>query len=295
MNEIVRLALEEDIGPGDVTTESCVPADRQARGRFLAREPLIVAGLELLPDFYEPLGRPLPDGRGSVSGVLPTRNRERERAGGPELKLLKHNGDACNDGDVIAEVAGPARLLLTRERVALNFLQRLSGVATLARQFADAVAGTSCKVLDTRKTTPGLRDLEKAAAAAGGVTNHRRGLYDAILIKNNHIAAAGGVRAAIEQARAASKLEIEIEVRTRAELREALECGASHLLLDNLTPAEAADWIREIAGRARVELSGGITLQTVRAYAETGADYVSSGAITHSARAMDISFRLELL
>lgn len=265
MNEIVRLALEEDIGTGDVTTESCVPADRQARGRFLVREPLILAGTEVLEQLY--------DG----------------------LTLHKHDGDPCVDGDIIAEVTGPARPLLTRERVALNFLQRLSGVATLARKFADAVAGTNCKVLDTRKTTPGLRAFEKAAAAAGGVTNHRKGLYDAILIKNNHISAAGGVRAAIEQTRAASSLPIEIEVRTRAELQEALEHGAKHLLLDNLTPAEAAEWVREIAGRAKVELSGGITLHTVRTYAETGADYVSSGAITHSARAMDISFRLELL
>jgi nicotinate-nucleotide pyrophosphorylase (carboxylating) len=149
-------------------------------------------------------------------------------------------------------------------------------------------------VLDTRKTTPGLRQLEKAAAAAGGVVNHRMGLYDAILIKNNHIGAAGGVRAAIERARGGG-LPIEIEVRTRAELREALDSGAAHLLLDNLTPAEAADWIDEIAGRAKVELSGGITLENVRAYAETGADFVSSGAITHSARAVDISFRLDLL
>jgi nicotinate-nucleotide pyrophosphorylase (carboxylating) len=148
-------------------------------------------------------------------------------------------------------------------------------------------------VLDTRKTTPGLRALEKAAAAAGGVTNHRMGLYDAVLIKNNHIAAAGGVRAAIERARA-SGLPLEIEVRTHDELEEALDAGAAHLLLDNLTPAEAAAWVREIAGRARVELSGGITLATVRSYAETGADFVSAGAITHSARAMDISFRLEL-
>ena len=155
------------------------------------------------------------------------------------------------------------------------------------------MAGTGCRVLDTRKTTPGLRVLEKAAAAAGGVTNHRMGLYDAVLIKNNHIAAAGGVRDAIERARA-SGLPIEIEVRTREELREALDAGAAHLLLDNLTPAEAAEWIREIAGRAKVELSGGITLDNVRAYAETGADFVSSGAITHSARAVDISFRLEL-
>jgi nicotinate-nucleotide pyrophosphorylase (carboxylating) len=265
MLEIVRLALAEDVGAGDVTTEACVPADRRARGRFLAREPLVLAGTEVLTQLYD------------------------------DLELRKHDGEACADGDVIAEVTGPARLLLTRERVALNFLQRLSGVATLARRFANAVAGTGCRVLDTRKTTPGMRALEKAAAAAGGVTNHRMGLYDAILIKNNHISAAGGVRPAIEQARAASKLPIEIEVRTRAELREALECGAVHLLLDNLTPSEAADWIREIAGRAKTELSGGITLETARAYAEGGADYVSAGAITHSARAMDISFRLELL
>jgi nicotinate-nucleotide pyrophosphorylase (carboxylating) len=190
-------------------------------------------------------------------------------------------------------VQATARLLLERERVALNFLQRLSGVATAARCFADAVAGTGCRVLDTRKTTPGLRAFEKQAAAAGGVTNHRMGLYDAILIKNNHIAAAGGVRNAIERARA-SGMPIEIEVRTLAELGEALDAGAAHLLLDNLTPQEATRWVREIAGRARVELSGGITLENVRAYAETGADFVSSGAITHSARAVDISFRLEL-
>lgn len=265
MNEIVRLALEEDVGSGDVTTNACVRADRQARGRFLAREPLVLAGTEILKQLYG------------------------------NLTLHKHDGDACAGLEAIAEVAGPARELLTYERTALNFLQRLSGVATVARRFAEAVAGTHCKVLDTRKTTPGFRALEKAAAQAGGVTNHRMGLYDAILIKNNHIAAAGGVRAAIEQTRAASPLPIEIEVRTRQELREALDCGAAHLLLDNLTPAEARDWLREIGGRAKVELSGGITLETVRAYAETGADYVSSGAITHSARAMDISFRLELV
>jgi nicotinate-nucleotide pyrophosphorylase (carboxylating) len=264
MTEILRLALEEDIGSGDVTTSACVPADRRARGRFLAREALVLAGTEILTQLYD------------------------------DITLRRNDGDTCEDGDVFAEVAGPARILLTYERTALNFLQRLSGVATVARQYAEAVAGTKCKVLDTRKTTPGMRSLEKAAAAAGGVTNHRMGLYDAILIKNNHIAAAGGVRAAIEQTRAASPLPIEIEVRTRSELREALDAGAAHLLLDNLTPAEAADWIREIAGRAKVELSGGITLDTVRAYAEAGADYVSSGAITHSARAMDISFRLEL-
>ena len=264
MNPIVRIALDEDIGSGDVTTHACVPESQQAHGRFLAREPLVVAGLAILSDLYE------------------------------HLTLHKHDGDCCAAGDVLAEVRGPARLLLERERVALNFLQRLSGVATLGRQFVEAVAGTGCRVLDTRKTTPGLRALEKAAAAAGGVVNHRMGLYDAVLIKNNHIAAAGGVRPAMERARR-SGLAIEIEVRTREELREALDCGAAHLLLDNLTAAEAAEWVRVIGGRAKVELSGGIGIENVRSYAESGADFVSCGAITHSARAVDISFRLELV
>ena len=263
IEDVVRRALEEDIGAGDVTSEACIAESQAAAGRFIAREGLVIAGLELLPLMYD----------------------------APDIR--KRNGDRCEEGEVIATVRGSARHLLSRERTALNFLQHLSGIATVARQFAEAVAGTGCRVLDTRKTTPGLRVLEKAAAAAGGVTNHRMGLYDAILIKNNHITAAGGVRNALERARTKS-VPIEIEVRTREELREALNAGAPHLLLDNLTPAEAADWVREVAGRARVELSGGITLETVRAYAETGADFVSSGAITHSARAMDISFRLEL-
>jgi len=270
MNPIVRLALEEDIGTGDVTSRACVPEERMARGRFLARELLVLAGTDVLREIY--------DARGGVQ----------------QLWLSKHEGDLCLDGETIATVEGRARTLLECERVALNFLQRLSGVATAAGRFADAVRGTGCRVLDTRKTTPGLRALEKQAAACGGVTNHRMGLFDAILIKNNHIAAAGGVTQAVESARAA-KLPIEIEVRTRAELWEALAAGAGHLLLDNLTPEEAAEWVREIAGRATVELSGGITLENVRAYAETGADFVSAGAITHSARAMDISFRLELV
>ncbi|MGO9262563.1 MAG: carboxylating nicotinate-nucleotide diphosphorylase [Bryobacteraceae bacterium] len=268
MTPIVRLALEEDIGPGDITTRACIPEAQLARGHFLAREPLVVAGLSLLDEIYD-----------------------------QPVEKLKRDGDQCAEGDILARISGPARLLLERERVALNFLQRLSGVATLARQFADAVAGTGCRVLDTRKTTPGMRALEKAAAAAGGVTNHRMGLYDAVLIKNNHIAAAGSVRNAIERARSSGLpigIPIEVEVRSPAELAEALEAGADHLLLDNLTPAEAAEWVRRIAGRATVELSGGITLANIRAYAEAGAAFVSSGAITHSARAMDISFRLEL-
>jgi nicotinate-nucleotide pyrophosphorylase (carboxylating) len=240
-----------------------------ASGRFLAKERQVIAGIELLPLIYGE--------RGTLEELLP----------------LKTSGQVVETGETLALVRGHARTLLECERVALNFLQRLSGVATLARQFADRVAGTGCQVLDTRKTTPGLRRLEKMAAAAGGITNHRLGLFDAVLIKNNHIAAAGGVRNAIERVRA-SGLEIEVEVRTRAELEEALAAGATHVLLDNLSPGEAAAEVRWIAGRAKVELSGGIDLENVRAYAETGADFVSSGAITHSARATDISFRLEL-
>jgi nicotinate-nucleotide pyrophosphorylase (carboxylating) len=270
MNEVVRLALKEDIGSGDVTTRACVPVAQTARGRFLAREAMVTAGMDLLREIY--------DVRGGVD----------------ELTIIKRDGDRANDGDILATVAGRAQTLLECERVALNFLQRLSGVATVARSFADAVAGTGCRVLDTRKTTPGMRALEKKAVAAGGVTNHRMGLYDAILIKNNHIEAAGGVQQAMERARAAG-LPIEIEVRTKAELREALGAGAEHLLLDNLTPGEAAEWVREVGGRARVELSGGITLNNVAEYARAGANFVSSGAITHSARAVDISFRLELV
>jgi nicotinate-nucleotide pyrophosphorylase (carboxylating) len=262
--DVVRRALEEDIGPGDVTSESCVPADRAATGEFIAREPQVIAGVELLPLIYN------------------------------QCTVRKQSGDRAIAGEVIAEVRGSARALLSCERVALNFLQRLGGVATLAAQYVERVAGTGCRVLDTRKTTPGLRRLEKMAAAAGGVTNHRMGLYDAILIKNNHIAAAGGVCAAMEAARAASKLPIEIEVRTREELAEALDAGATHILLDNFAPPEAAALVRLIAGRAKVEISGGITLENVRDYAQTGANFVSAGAITHSAPAVDISFRLNL-
>jgi nicotinate-nucleotide pyrophosphorylase (carboxylating) len=267
--EIVRLALDEDIGTGDITTQACVPDSLNARGRFLARERLVLAGPSLLPVIY---------------GL---------RGGVHELKIFKHSGDRCEDGEIVAEVFGSARTLLECERVALNFMQRLSGVATTARLFAERVMGTRCRVLDTRKTMPGLRVLEKLATEAGGITNHRMGLYDAILVKNNHIAAAGGMSNAIARVRPLG-IPVTVEARTRLEMRDALEAGAERLLLDNLEPAEAAEWIREINGRATVELSGGITIENVRAYAEAGADYVSSGAITHSSRAMDISFRLDL-
>lgn len=270
IREAVRRALEEDIGPGDITTRLTVDECRMASGRFVARQEMVVAGVELLPLIYE------------------------MRGGVDSLTLETASGDRACPQQALATVCGRARTLLECERVALNFIQRLSGVATLARRYAEAVAGTSCRILDTRKTTPGLRRLEKMAAAAGGVTNHRLGLFDAVLIKNNHIVAAGGVRAALERVRDAG-VPVEIEVRTRAELEEALAAGAVHLLLDNLTVEQAAEWIRRIGWRSTVELSGGITLENVRAYAEAGPDFISVGAFTHSAPAANVNFRLELV
>jgi nicotinate-nucleotide pyrophosphorylase (carboxylating) len=254
----VEIALAEDIRTGDITTDATIPAELKAEGRFVARENMTLAGGELLGLLYD------------------------------HPNLNHASGARLQAGDEIAVVRGPARVLLTRERVALNFLQRLSGVASLAARFVDAVAGTGVRILDTRKTTPGLRVLEKAAAAAGGVVNHRMGLWDAILIKNNHIRLAGGVRAAVERTRSLN-LPIEVEVRTRLEIEEALACGASRVLLDNMTPRQAADEIRFIARRAEVEISGGVTLANVRAYAEAGPNFISTGAITHSATAVDIN------
>ena len=268
--DLVRRALVEDIGSGDITTELCIPARLSAVGRMVARQTLTLAGIELIPLIFEELA-----------------------PGSCEIELKREPGARLNSGDEIAVIDGPARVLLTGERTALNFVQRLSGVATLTSAFVDAVKDTGCLILDTRKTTPGLRLLEKMAVAAGGGTNHRMGLHDAVLIKNNHIRAAGGVRAALDRTQDAG-VPIEIEVRTKAELDEALDWGATHLLLDNLSPKEAREWMRHIAGRAKVELSGGITLDTVRACAESGADFISVGALTHSAAAVDINFRLEL-
>jgi nicotinate-nucleotide pyrophosphorylase (carboxylating) len=274
IHDIVRLALEEDIGTGDITSNLTVPADARAIGRMVARQDLTLAGVELLPLIF--------------TSIAPHKC---------EIELLHGSGARLKNGDPIAIVTGPARALLTGERTALNFVQRLSGVATIATAYTALLEGTGCRILDTRKTTPGLRRLEKQAAAAGGAINYRHGLYDAVLIKNNHITTAGGVRAALEKTHNAG-VPVEIEVRTRAELDEALANGATHLLLDNLTPSEAREWIAHIRATKSgitIELSGGITLANARAYAETGADFLSSGAITHSAPAVDINFGLTLL
>ena len=271
--DVVRRALAEDIGSGDITTNATVDADLMATGRFIARQPMTVCGVELIELVF-----------GDLGGV-------------DFLGIHIHSGERAAAGDVLATVRGLARTLLTGERVALNFQQRLSGIATHTRTHADAVAGTGCKILDTRKTTPGLRRLEKWATSCGGAINHRLGLFDAVLIKNNHITAAGGVRQALERVRAAgvpAGVNVEIEVRTRGELEEALTFDADHLLLDNLSPDEAAEWIRFIAGRATVELSGGMRLEKLRDYATTGANFISVGGLTHSAIAVDINFRVSL-
>lgn len=271
IEQLVRMALVEDIGSGDVTTKATVAPDRQARGSFRAKEAITLAGVELLPLIYRLHG-----------GALRS------------LEILHASGSKVEPGTVVARVEGDARTLLECERVSLNFLQRLSGIATITSAYVAETAGTHCRVLDTRKTMPGWRVLEKMAVRAGGGANHRKGLYDAILIKNNHITAAGGITAAVQAAQATG-LDFEVEVRTLAELDEALAAGAKRLLLDNLTPEEARDWVRRVDGRAVTELSGNITLATVGEYARTGANFVSSGALTHSVTAADLHFLLTLL
>ncbi len=262
--DAIARALAEDIGEGDATTEACIPADAEASGHFITREPLVLAGTPLLPLIYAE----------------------------EELEILYSDGTALDAEVVFARVRGSARELLTLERTALNFIQRTCGIATQSRRFAEAVEGTNCKVLDTRKTTPGLRRLEKLAVLAGGCMNHRVGLFDAILIKNNHITAAGGVEQALKRCEA-SGLPVEIEVRSFDELEAALAAGAKSLLLDNFTPEQAREAVDRVAGRATTEISGNITLDYIRSYAGAGADFISSGALTHSVRAMDISFRIE--
>ena len=214
---------------------------------------------------------------------------------GVELERRVQEG-VWRDGGEVLRIEGRARALLSGERTALNFLQRLSGVATLSARYVEAIAGTGARILDTRKTTPGLRALEKAAVAAGGATNHRAGLYDAILIKENHAAMAGGVGEAVRRAREARPdLPLEVECRTLAEVDEALAAGAPWILLDNMTPPQLREAVARVGGRAKLEASGGVTLETLRDVAATGVDFVSVGALTHSAPALDLSLLLELI
>jgi nicotinate-nucleotide pyrophosphorylase (carboxylating) len=271
LDAIVRRALEEDVGAGDVTTRATVPPGARARARITQKQPGVVFGLDAAAAVFRALDP------------------------GVRIERLAAEGE-WRDGGPVLDVEGGAAALLTAERTALNFLQRLSGVATLTARYVEAVAGTGARILDTRKTTPGLRALEKAAVAAGGGTNHRAGLYDAILVKENHAAMAGGVAAAVAAARkAAPDVALEVECRTVEEVDEALAAGAPRLLLDNMTPADLRAVVARVAGRAELEASGGVTLETVRDIASTGVDFVSVGALTHSAPALDLSLLLEPL
>ena len=275
IRQAVARALVEDVGPGDATTLATVPRDRQARARIVAREPLTLAGLAFAIEAFRQLSRSV------------------------KAQALAQDGQRIAAGRAVLRLAGPAQALLTAERVALNFLQRLSGIATLTAQYAALLASTDTRVLDTRKTTPGWRRFEKYAVACGGGTNHRIGLHDMILVKDNHLAALrdatpNPIAAAVERARQHyPALKVEVEADTLAQVRQAVDAGADFILLDNMTPAALRRAVRLVAGRARTEASGGITLGTLRAVAATGVDFVSVGALTHSARAVDLALDFE--
>ena len=267
--EVVRRALAEDLGWGDITTEATVDPALRARGEIIAKCDCVIAGLDIAAEAFRQL---------DPAAVF---------------SVKKTDGTRCTHGDVVAEVRGSAAAMLTAERTALNLLQRLSGIASLTRRFVDAAAGR-ITILDTRKTTPTLRALEKYAVRAGGGTNHRSGLDDAILIKDNHIRLAGGVEQALKRMKAARhEMPVEIEAQSLEQVDQALAVGADIILLDNLTTSELHEAVRRIGRRAKVEVSGGVTLERIPELASTGADYVSVGALTHSAPAADLSFELE--
>jgi nicotinate-nucleotide pyrophosphorylase (carboxylating) len=267
--EIVRRALAEDLGWGDVTTEAIVPPELRAKGIILVKSPCVLAGLDVAAEVFTQLD----------PGCTMDRRRK--------------DGDRCAPGDVVAELRGGAAPMITAERAALNFLQRLSGIATLTRRFVDA-AGGRIIVLDTRKTTPTLRALEKYAVRAGSGTNHRSGLDDGILIKDNHIRLAGGVAEAVKRMKDDNpEMPIELEAQSLEQVDQALAAGVDCLLVDNLPTDVIREAVRRAQGRAKVEISGGVTLERIAELATTGANYVSVGALTHSAPAADISFELE--
>lgn len=271
ISDVVARALSEDVGDGDLTTESTVSPEARARALITQKAPGVIFGLAVAEEAFRALDPAVTTERLGTEGEW--------REGGPVLQLV-----------------GASQALLTAERTALNLLGRLSGVATMTNRYVRAVEGTGARILDTRKTTPGLRLLEKAAVAAGGGTNHRAGLYDAILIKENHAAIAGGVGKAVGLARAESPgVPLEVECRSLQEVDEALAAGAPQILLDNMSLDELRAAVARVAGRASLEASGGVTLDTVREIAATGVDFVSVGALTHSAAALDLSLILEPL
>ena len=268
LERVAFAALAEDLGDGDVTTEATVDADVTGSADLVVKEPGVVCGLAVAEAVF--------------------------RAVDPELRFerLVEEGASVAAGTAVARVAGPERAILTGERTALNFLARLSGIATLTRRYVDAVDGTGAAILDTRKTTPGLRALEKHAVATGGGRNHRFGLDDGVLVKDNHLRAAGSVASAVERLRAATPLPIEVECDTLEQVSEALAAGAEAILLDNMIPDQLRAAVALARGRARLEASGGVTLENVRDVAETGVDEISVGALTHSARSLDVSLEL---
>jgi nicotinate-nucleotide pyrophosphorylase (carboxylating) len=266
ITSIIKRALEEDIQTGDATTNSIVPIDATLHGRIVAKQNGVVAGLEVAAAVFHALNAEV------------------------SFRSVVTDGAVVTNRTTVAELNGSARALLTGERTALNFLGRLSGIATLTKQFVDAVAGTNAKILDTRKTVPGLRTLDKLAVKLGGGENHRVGLFDMILIKDNHIDFAGSITAAVERARSANfGLEIEVETRTLDDVEEALSLGVSRILLDNMSPETMTKAVALVNGRAKLEASGNVTLETVIEVARTGVDYISIGALTHSARVFDVS------
>ena len=273
--DVVRAALTEDVGSGDVTTECTVPEALWSQGIIETREEGVVAGLDVAGEVYRQLDSRI------------------------EYVPLVEEGHSAQRNEVLVEVTGPARGILTAERTALNFLQRLSGIATLTQRYVQAVAGTGATILDTRKTTPGLRSLEKYAVRVGGGRNHRMGLYDMVLVKDNHLRVEGSIKQAVVRCREGrANVFIEVEARTLAEVKEAADAGADRIMLDNMEREEmrqAVAFVRDFARGApsiEIEASGGIDLKGVRAVAETGVDFVSVGALTHSARALDMSFNL---
>jgi nicotinate-nucleotide pyrophosphorylase (carboxylating) len=275
IREVVTRALAEDVGTGDLTTLATVPAEARAEAAFVFREPGVVCGLPVVCAVFAAVD--------------------------PDLAVTTMHGEGARvERDAtVARVAGPARGLLTGERVALNLFQRMSGVATMTAHYVDAVEGTGARILDTRKTTPGLRALEKYATLVGGATNHRYGLYDGVMLKDNHLAilAAQGLSLAdaVQRARAAvgPMVRVEVEVESVEQAVEAVVAGAEMILLDNMAPDQLRAAVEVVAGRALTEASGGITLQTIRAVAQTGVDFISVGALTHSARALDIGLDID--
>jgi nicotinate-nucleotide pyrophosphorylase (carboxylating) len=267
--EVVRRALAEDLGWGDVTTEATVPQDLRARGVILAKSPCVLAGLDVAAEAFSQLDP------------------------GCSIDRKRKDSDRCEPGTVVAELHGRAAAMITAERTAINFLQRLSGIATLTRRFVDAADGR-ITILDTRKTTPTLRALEKYAVRAGSGTNHRSGLDDGILIKDNHIRLAGGLKEAVDRVKATDpEMRIEVEAQSLEQIDEAIAAGANIILFDNLPTEAIREGVKRVAGRAKIEISGNVNLQRIPELATTGANYVSIGALTHSAPAVDLSFELE--